>query len=178
MNKSPVQSGFTLIELMVTVAMVAVTLTLGVPSFRELIQNNRMAAQANDFLASLNFARSEAVKRGVRVTLCKSANSSSCTTSGNWGQGWIIFVDSNNNAAADDGAGSILKVHSNLGASTLVGNTNIADYVSYVSSGSTQLTTGALQAGTLTLCPGTSGSTGRSIAISTTGRARVSQTTC
>jgi type IV fimbrial biogenesis protein FimT len=172
------EKGFTLIELMVAVALLAITLAIGVPSFRDTIQANRMATQANEFVAALNFARSEAIKRATRATLCKSSDGSSCVTTGNWDQGWIVFIDSNNNAAADDGTGSILKVYSNLGSSTLSGNTNVANYVSYVSSGFTQLTTGAIQAGTFTLCPDTSGATGRSIVISATGRPTVSKVTC
>ena len=60
-------NGFTLIELMVTVAVLAIVLSLGVPSYRALIINNRLTAQANALVASINLARSEAIKRGVRV---------------------------------------------------------------------------------------------------------------
>lgn len=176
--KTDHENGFTLIELMVAVAVLAVTLTIGVPSFRETIQTNRMATQANEFVAALALARSEAIKRGTRTTLCKSPDGSNCTNGGNWDQGWIVFVDGNNNATADDGTGSILKVYSSLGSSTLSGNTNVANYVSYISSGFTQLIGGGIQAGTFTLCPGTSGATGRSIVISATGRPTVSKVTC
>ena len=60
-------SGFTLIELLVTVAVIAIVLTIGVPSFQQVIMTNRMATQANDLLGSMNLARSEAVKRGQRL---------------------------------------------------------------------------------------------------------------
>ncbi|MGB5065269.1 MAG: GspH/FimT family pseudopilin, partial [Candidatus Competibacter sp.] len=71
------KSGFTLIELMITVALAAIVLTLGVPAFQETIRNNRLATTVNDFISSLNLTRSEAIKRGTRVTLCKSANGTS-----------------------------------------------------------------------------------------------------
>lgn len=66
--------GFTLLELMVTIAVLAIITTLGVPSFRELIQNNRVTTQANELVTALNFARAEAVKRGrpVGVTVAQA----------------------------------------------------------------------------------------------------------
>lgn len=170
--------GFTLIELMITLSVAAIVLTLGVPSFREIIQDNRMTTQANEFVATLNYTRSEAVKRGTRVTACKSADFAACSGSGAWDQGWIVFVDGNNNAIADDGAGSLLKVHSRLDGSTLAGNTPVAAYVSFVPSGFTQLTTGGFQAGTATLCPASNGTKGRSITISRTGRLTVAKVVC
>jgi type IV fimbrial biogenesis protein FimT len=66
--------GFTLIELMVGVAVLAIALGVGVPSMSEFIKNSRLAAHTNDLLTSLHLARTEAIKRNARVTLCKSAN--------------------------------------------------------------------------------------------------------
>lgn len=174
-------SGFTLIELMVTVAMIAIVLTIGVPSFQQMIMNNRMATQANDFVGSMNLARSEAVKRGQRVALCKTADpfaaTPACITSGAWGQGWLIFVDSNNDATLD-AAEVLLRVHESISPSTLTGAANVANYLSYAADGTTRLISNAFQSGTLTLCPGTSGMTGRSIAINVTGRAQIASVTC
>ena len=97
------QRGFTLIELIITVAIVAILLAIGVPSFQEMMRNNRVAAHTNDRLSSLNLARSEAIKRGVRVSLCKSSDGLSCATTGDWTQGWIVFVDTDNDATVDAG---------------------------------------------------------------------------
>jgi type IV fimbrial biogenesis protein FimT len=168
--------GFTLIELMVTVSIAAIVLTLGVPGYTQMIQNNRMSAQANEFVAFLNLARSEAIKRGTRVTLCKSADGASCSGSGAWDQGWIVIIDTNNNATADEGAP--LAVHSDLGTSSLLGNSSVASYISFVGAGVTQLTSGGFQAGTLTLCSGVSGVEGRSIVVSRTGRATMNKVSC
>jgi type IV fimbrial biogenesis protein FimT len=86
------QRGFTLIELMITVAILGVLLALAVPSFQGTIARNNVASAASMLSASLSLARSEAVKRGASVTVCKSANASTCVTSGDWSQGWIMFV--------------------------------------------------------------------------------------
>lgn len=93
--KSHEASGFTLIELIVTVAIVGILTVAAVPSFIDLMRNNRSAAQANEFLAALNLARSEAAKRGQNVSLCSSIDAATCRTSDptNWSDGWILFVD-------------------------------------------------------------------------------------
>jgi type IV fimbrial biogenesis protein FimT len=78
------QQGFTLVELIVALAIVAIVLTLGVPGFNDLIRNNRMTAQVNQVVSALALARSEAVKRGASVDVS--------TTSGgaNWKNGWTV----------------------------------------------------------------------------------------
>lgn len=85
-------SGFTLLELMVTVAVASVLLTVAVPSFNQMILNSRLTAQANDVVAALNFARSEAIKRNTSVSFCRvdPARPTVCAAqAGNW-QNWII----------------------------------------------------------------------------------------
>lgn len=86
------QRGFTLIELLITVAILGVLLALAVPSFQNTIARNNVASAASVLSASISLARSEAVKRGANVTLCKSANLSTCVSSGDWSQGWIMYV--------------------------------------------------------------------------------------
>ena len=96
------QRGFTLIELMIALALGVILLTLAVPSFRSTIQNNRATAAANDILTALNTARSEAIKRGTPMTICSSGNGSSCAGSTDWSTGWILFTDLNSNGTLDD----------------------------------------------------------------------------
>ena len=175
--KEVAQKGFTIVELIIGLSVAAILLSLAVPSFSTLVMNNRITTQANEFISSLALARSQALKRVSRVTVCGSADGASCAGSGGWQQGWIVFADDDNDAAVDGGE-EILRVYSALeGGNTLVGNTNVANYISYVASGSTRLTGGAFQTGTLVLCDSRgAGPHARAINVSVTGRSRVEDT--
>lgn len=164
--------GFTLVELMITLVVASVVLAMGVPKFRQMVSNNRLVAQNNEFIAALNLARSEAIKRADRVVVCASANGTACAGSGGWEQGWIIFADTDNDAAVDTGE-EVLRAHEGLpGGNTLTGNSSVALYVSYTADGFTRTTGGGLQMGSLVLCDYRGAGHGRGIVISSSGRAR------
>lgn len=99
--------GFTLIELMVTLAVVAVLLSAGVPSFSALIKNNRLVAENYALRAMLGAARSEAQTQRTTVTVCRSANGLNCST-GDWGAGYIAFIDLDNDRQLDEADGEQL----------------------------------------------------------------------
>jgi type IV fimbrial biogenesis protein FimT len=88
-----------MIELMVAVAIVAILVALAAPSFSAIIQRNRIAGQVNSFVGDLQFARSEAIKRGQSVSLCPSSNGTDCLTTNTWHSGWIVFNDTNGSGA-------------------------------------------------------------------------------
>lgn len=166
-------AGFTLIELIVTVAVAAIVMMIGVPSFREVISNNSLTSNANAFVAALNLARSEAIKRSMRVTLCSSADGATCAVAGNYEQGWIVFADPNSNGAVDAGEPIIQVSEALSGGLTLIGNRNVQNYVSYVAAGVSQMNNGALQAGTLTLCKSGYTTSARQLALGSGGRMRI-----
>lgn len=88
--------GFTLIELMVTIAIAAILVTLAAPSFREFLVRNRTAAISNELIASIGRARNEAVSRNICVSMCRSADGATCAATGNnWVDGWIVFTNAN-----------------------------------------------------------------------------------
>lgn len=96
------EQGFTLLELLVTVALAAILLGIGIPSFIDTIRNNRMATASNDLLGAMHLARSEAVKRRAPVTVCSSAdplNAPAC--SAGFLNGWVVFADDNGNDIVD-----------------------------------------------------------------------------
>jgi type IV fimbrial biogenesis protein FimT len=144
------ESGFTLVELMVTVALMAIVLTVGVPSFSELIRSNRLTTQANEILGALALARSEAVKRAAPVSITTASGDS------NWKAGWTVAV----------AGGADLRVYSaQKGSHTLASDDGYSSF-QYDSQGFID------NGGTLSLCTG-SGETGRQIVISPSGHARV-----
>jgi type IV fimbrial biogenesis protein FimT len=105
------QSGFTLLEMMFTIALLAVIVGVGVPNLRDFVRNSRMTAAANDIVTDFNLARSEAVKRRVPVTLCKSQDLANCDDDDAEGpfNSWIVFVDDADpaEASAFDGNGQV-----------------------------------------------------------------------
>jgi type IV fimbrial biogenesis protein FimT len=90
---------------MLTVAVLSILLGLGVPSFAAVIRNNQIAAASSDVVSALNLARSEAMKRGVRVSICAASAANTCATgaaAADWSTGWVIFEDDFGAAGAID----------------------------------------------------------------------------
>lgn len=91
--------GFTLIELMVTIGIVAILAAIAFPSFESSLRSNRVATATNELTASLALARSEALRNPGGAILCASTNAATC--GGTWNDGWIVAVDLNDNDVAD-----------------------------------------------------------------------------
>jgi len=86
--------GFTLIELIITLAILAILTTLSIPSFTDVIRNNRVTSEADRLMATIRLARSEAIKRNQTATICRSANGSTCGGTTNvYEQGWLLYND-------------------------------------------------------------------------------------
>lgn len=170
------QTGLTIIELMFALALMAVVMAMAVPNFSQLIKNNRLTSQANEFITAINYARNEAIKRNQNVILCRSSTGASCGGGTGWEDGWIVYADTNSNSSLD--SGEELKIFGALaGNNTLRGNANYTNTITYGPKGY------VTQPGSLILCDdrNSSGDTadaedfamGRAIIISATGRPRV-----
>lgn len=156
--------GFTLLELMVTIAILAIVAGLSTPSFLRTIENNRAATASNDFALAIIQARSEAVKRNQPVAICKSSDGATCTNSDDWEQGWISFVDVDGDSILD-GGDTIFAQHEALDGNTTLRAVNGTDSVLPILSDGT---TGFLEV--FDICVDTDTSRGRSIDLAVTGR--------
>jgi len=170
--------GFTLIELLVVLAVGAILLAIASPGYAFLVNSNRLAAVTNDFVTVLQLARSEAIKRATRVTVCKSSNplaaSPACHSAASWQQGWLVFVDGGISGAIDAGD-TLLWVQGPLAAGAITaGGSKFSDFVSYQANGVSQ-GSGNFANGKLHICLGGSQ---RDVIINSTGRVRLESTTC
>ena len=100
-NRHP--QGFTLIELLVVIAVMALAASLAAPNMASLVRANRAAGEITALSSSIRAAKSEAIKRGGAVQLCSSSNGTSCLSSNDWSQGWILYSDANRNQTLDSG---------------------------------------------------------------------------
>lgn len=179
-------AGFTLIEVMITLSVLAVLVAVAAPSISKLIMDNRIRSQASDLMASLSIARSESAKQGVRVTVCSSttyaATTPSCDGGGStsWNSGYILFTDVNANAAFDSATDTLLRIGEPLsGGNTLVSSgftaPAAADRIQFRPSGNTNLPAAG---GSFKLCDSRAGAYGRTVTIGVTGRTTSSTATC
>lgn len=128
-TQKPIE-GFSLIELLLAVGISSVVLGLGIPSFKTLVTDNQLVTSTNKLVFDINYARSEAVKRGERVVVCRSANPNSSTPacnggSKNWSSGWIAFVMGDSTNSFDPPADTLIRANSGVN-STISLNSNLA----------------------------------------------------
>ena len=170
--------GFSIIELMVTVTVLAVIVAIAAPSFGDILDSSKRVAVVSELSSDLSLARTEAARRGKRVTVCVSSDGSSCLSSyADWSSGWIVFGDVNADGVltASQGDELLRRRDAILGGFSLVSS-------GFASSGRIQFRpTGAADSeGAFLLCKaGSSGANGRRVTVKFSGAViRASGVTC
>lgn len=169
-------AGFTLIEMLVVLSVVCILVATALPTVRGMVAAVRMRQAAGDFFSDMTFARSEAIKTNSRVAICKTLDGQQCVAMGGWEHGWMVFRD-HNNSGTRELSEEIVKSNVITQPAVIVrGNGNVSRYVSFTSLGTTQLLSGAFQAGTFTICPlADTIAEGRQLIINAVGRVRLAK---
>lgn len=163
------RQGFTLIELIVTLTIAGILVAIAAPAMRTFMLSQRLTTQANEFIADVNFARSEAIKRTGNIGVCASSSGTNC--SGAWQNGWVVFADADNSRTWTSGD-SVLRVHESIASGVAMNGS--ATVVVFNAAGLLDNGTGA---GDYTLCSSQIGQS-RTVGIATTGRPTLSSGTC
>jgi len=181
-------AGFTLLELIITIALLAIVLGLGVPSMLAAIQNTRITAQANELVTAFQLARSEAIKRGQPVSICGSntAGGAVAPTCSNdaWSQGWIVFVDNQAPGSGTTGyttaATDLLRVWPPPSGQAAIAGAGIPNFVRYMPQGNVDAgVSGLALPVTFSMAiPHCTGQQGRDIDLAATGRVTVTRVSC
>lgn len=170
-----VGTGFTLIELLIAVVVLGILTAIAVPSFSNFVRDSRRAATLNEFVAALSLARSEAVKRGVQVSVCRAVTDTACATGASgWRDGWLVFVNMENAespAVVETADGDVvLRVHRvSDPVYTLQPSDLFANFITYRADGTSQ------SGGSFTYCDQRGARKARAVLISTVGRVRLSR---
>lgn len=167
------QRGLTLVELMVTLAVAIILLAVALPMYRSITANNRVAGQTNALVSALQLARSEAVTRLASVAVCARSNDTTCGTSANWANGWLVFVDADEDGVLDAGEERVKIFAALRGNPALTPDTNAVAVIQYQSGGDVvQSEDFQLQQA------GSTGDSTRCIRVSLTGQVRTERNAC
>ena len=167
------QRGLSLIELIVTMAIAAIVLGVGVPTFGNVVADNSMASNANRFVASINLARSAAIRYQRPATICASssynATTPTCSSGTDWSDGWIVYVDKDRDGAVDaDEVQSVFEpMDDDVTFSSGAVNGFTYDARGFVDNGDN-----------LTLCDNRTGEMGRQVRVNAAGRVSVVRQVC
>ncbi|WP_405239320.1 GspH/FimT family pseudopilin [Lentisalinibacter orientalis] len=113
--------GYSLYELLVTLSVATILIVIGAPPLGSLIARNQLTAEINALHHALHFGRQEAIKRRLNLVLCQSADGSRCTGAADWGGGWMLFVDDDDDGRADPGE-AVLRRHRPADAVNIITN--------------------------------------------------------
>lgn len=171
----PRSKGFTIIELMITLALVAVIIAVAAPAMTNMIKNNRLRGSSLDLMSDIQFARSEAVRRGTQVVLCRSAAPTTATpvcggTVNTWTTGWLIYTnDPADTTHIFGGTDALLRVGLPAGSGvTIRSNASGNQTVAFNADGSTDEGGNTSR---FTICDSRGAANGRQINIRASGHA-------
>jgi type IV fimbrial biogenesis protein FimT len=162
------QSGFTIMELLLTLLIVGILAGIGLPSFNNLIASNKMSSNANEIVGAFNLARSEATQRGTNV------NIGSISGGTDWTSGFRIWLDGNDNDAYD--AGEEIRVFEAIDSGLTLTSTRVGVYFNAV--GFSKFGAGAAGAMTMSLCSAEASVNDRQLDLAASGRISISQFNC
>lgn len=175
-------AGFTLIELMMTLAIAAILLTVAVPSFVSMTKNNKLSSHVNSLISHVHFARVEASKRSTRVILCRTADPTAASptcggTDYDWSNGWLVYAlgdttDRSNPYLYDHNKDTLLLLGEGRSGVTIKSNDVASNILEFNNDGST--TAGG--SGLFAFCDDRGESYGKQIEVLPTGRAQVGST--
>lgn len=160
--------GITLLELVMSLAIIAILASVAAPGFNALRYSSERAAVVNSFVHAVYLARSEAIKRGQVVTICKSVDGQACAgRATEWHSGWIVFVnDDGDNPPQRDPDEPLLQAYAGWPRGHITSNRPAYSFRAY---------TQAVVNGTLVFCNPRDSAQARAVIISHTGRPRVAQ---
>jgi type IV fimbrial biogenesis protein FimT len=167
------QKGFTLLELMTTLGIATVLASLAVPSLTTLSLNSKRASSTNELVSALHYARSSAIVRNARFTVCTSSNGTACEAVG-WDQGWLAFADINGNQAVDAGE-TVSRAGLGVDGPSVVSG-EFPNFFIYRPHGRVMAAVATTNSGNFTICDRRGAAHARVIIIDTSGRPRLSET--
>lgn len=169
------QSGFTLIEALITMVIVGVLASMAIPSFKTVIYNDRLVTAANDVLGSLNYTRAEATELHSNVTICASNDQNTCSgTATGWASGWLICQEPNTTTFNCGSGATNLRVHGAFPSTNKISNDVGVSTLTFTYNG--VLTNGVTTNVNIDVCDSRGNSFGRSVYIYPSGQARASPT--
>lgn len=140
------RGGFGLIELMITIAIVAILTAIALPSYQQSIQSNRTATEADDFISAINIARGEATTRSRPITLCPSADGATCSGDTDWTtHRWIAFTDYGVKGTVD-GADAVVRVWKAINTQDTLTPAPAVKWISFNRAGNTSVDNAAVTA--------------------------------
>lgn len=167
------QLGFTLIELVTTLGVATILISMAIPGVNTFLMNSRQSSSVNELVSAMHLARSAAVTKNTRITVCVSSDGSNCDSS-DWDQGWIVFADADSDQSVD--AGEVIIGAGAAITGLAIESSEFARFFMYRPNGRVMNTTVNANSGAFTVCDSRGSAHARVIILDSAGRPRLSDT--